>query len=290
MVGTVQDFYDDLSSYYHLIYKDWEASIASQAAALGPILVRECASTMSMTVLDCACGVGTQSLGLAKVGFRIAGTDLSPRAIERARAEALERGLDLRLYVANMLHLNAVPETGCDAVICMDNALPHFSCDEHLALALMQVRQKLRAGGTFVTSIRDYDHWIKERPAVQGPRFFTDAGRRRIAFQLWDWLDERRYTFHLYITCDTPQGWQTQHGVSSYRAVLRDELTSILKGVGFVRVRWMLPAASGFYQPLVLAVAGYLPTERQNQDEVRSSWSPLVRVGRLPIREADGHH
>jgi glycine/sarcosine N-methyltransferase len=256
MAGTVQDFYDDLACNYHLIFEDWEASIASQAAALGPILVRECGSVMPITILDCACGIGTQTLGLARAGFRVTGADLSPRAIERARLEASARSLDLRLHTADMLHLDAVPGTGFDAVICMDNALPHFSCVENLSEAAAQVRKKLRAGGIFVASIRDYDHLIKERPIVERPCFFSDAGRRRIIFQLWDWIDERSYTFHLYITCDTPTGWQTQHGISTYRAVLRDDLTTSLEGVGFVRVRWMLPAESGFYQPLVLAVAG----------------------------------
>ena len=251
MAGTVQDFYDDLSCNYHLIFEDWEASMASQAA-----VVRECGRAMQMRILDCACGIGTQALGLLRAGFCVTGADLSPRAIERARMEASARSLDLRLHVADMLHLDAVPETGFDAVTCMDNALPHFSSNENLTEATAQVRKKRRAGGIFMASIRDYDHLIKERPVVQRPCFFSDAGRRRIIFQLWDWIDERTYTFHLYITRDTPAGWQTQHGVSTYRAVLRDELTTILEGVGFLRVRWRLPAETGFYQPLVLAVAG----------------------------------
>jgi|SRR6202046_2578712 len=122
MAGTVQDFYDDLSSNYHLIFEDWEASIARQAAVLGPILARECGSATPMTILDCACGIGTQALGLARAGFRVTGSDLSPRAIERARVEASARSLDLRLHVADMLHLDAVPGTGFDAVTCMDNS------------------------------------------------------------------------------------------------------------------------------------------------------------------------
>lgn len=255
MAGTVQDFYDDISGNYHLIFEDWETAMASQAAALGSILVRQCSGAAPMTILDCACGIGTQALGLAKAGFRVTGTDFSPRAIERARREASARSLDLQLHVADMLHLDAVPETGFDAVICMDNALPHFSGDEYLTEAAAQVRRKLRPGGIFVASIRDYDRLIQERPVVEGPRFFFDAGRRRIIFQLWDWIDERRYSFHLYITCETPTGWRTQYGISTYRAVLRDELTTILESVGFVRVRWMLPSETGFYQPLVLAVA-----------------------------------
>jgi SAM-dependent methyltransferase len=256
MGEIVGDFYDDLAGNYHLMFEDWEASMARQAAALGPILERACGPAESVRILDCACGIGTQALGLSKLGFRVTGSDVSPCAVERARQEASARGLNLALYVADILKLSDVPETNFDAVVCVDNALPHLSCDERLAEAAIQVRTKLRAGGVFVASIRDYDRLIEERPVVQGPSFFYDAGRRRIVFQLWDWMDERRYTFHLYITRDTRAGWQTHHGVSTYRAVLRDELTRILDAAGFSKVQWLLPAESGFYQPIVLCVAG----------------------------------
>jgi glycine/sarcosine N-methyltransferase len=256
MAEVVRDFYDELAGNYHLMFEDWEASMARQAAALGAIFDRECGPARPLRVLDCACGIGTQALGLAKLGFSVTGSDLSPSAIERARAEAAERGLQLSLYVADLRQLGEVPEAGFDAVICMDNALPHLSSDEHLAEAAAQVRAKLRRGGVFVASIRDYDRLIEERPVVQGPGFLNDGGRRRIVFQLWDWADERRYTFHLYITRESAAGWQTHHGASVYRAVLRDELTRILGGAGFLRVRWLLPSESGFFQPLVVAVAG----------------------------------
>jgi glycine/sarcosine N-methyltransferase len=255
MAGSVGDFYDELASSYHLMFEDWEASMARQAAVLEPLIERECGPASSLRVLDCACGIGTQALGLAKLGFRVTGTDISAQAVERLRLEATQRGLNLSLYVADMLQLSSMPETGFDLVLCMDNALPHLSCGEDLVAAATQVRAKLRTGGTLIVSIRDYDRLIEERPVVQGPVFFSDAGRRRIVFQLWDWLDERRYTFHLYITRDTPAGWQTHHGASRYRAVLRDELTELLERAGFTKVRRLLPDESGFYQPLVLARA-----------------------------------
>jgi glycine/sarcosine N-methyltransferase len=255
MAETVRDFYDELACEYDLMFEDWEASIARQAAVLGSILERECGPANSVRILDCACGIGTQSLGLARCGFRVTGADLSPRAIARARLELSTRGLDCALYVADMRDLSPVPETGFDAVISMDNALPHLLCEDDLVQAAREVGAKLRTGGMFVASIRDYDRLIEERPVVQGPSFFSDGGRRRIVFQVWDWMDERRYQFHLYITRDTPAGWQTHHGVSAYRAVLRDELTGILERAGFVKVRWVLPAESGFYQPVVIGVA-----------------------------------
>src|SRR5581483_7193841 len=223
------------------------------AAALGPILERECGAAASVRVLDCACGTVTQSLGLARRGFHVTGADLSSGAIERARVEASQRRLDLPLYVADMRQLSGLPETGFDAVIAMDNALPHLLSDPDLRQAAAQIRGKLKDGGIVMASIRDYDQLMLERPVVQGPAFFSDGGRRRIVFQLWDWKDERRYRFHLYITRETAAGWETHHDAAEYRCVRRDELGRILSDAGFTDVRWLMPPDTGFYQPIVLA-------------------------------------
>ena len=85
------------------------------------------------------------------------------------------------------------------------------------------------------------------------PAFFQDGVYRRIYHQVWDWTGDRQYTTHLYITQETNAGWTCRHFVSIYRAVLRDELTEFLRRAGFTNVRWLMPADSGFYQPLVLA-------------------------------------
>jgi SAM-dependent methyltransferase len=252
MPETKSAFYDELASYYHLIFEDWEASMARQAAALAPMLQRECRP--GARLLDCACGIGTQMLGLAKAGFELTGSDLSAPAGARARQEAESRGLKIPVFVADMRDLSTVPGT-FDAVIAMDNALPHLESAGGLLRAVEEVRSKLGQGGVFLASIRDYDTLIRELPQVQGPAFYSDAGRRRIVFQLWDWMDERRYRFHLYITCETESGWQTHHAAAAYRAILREELSAVLRVAGFADVRWMMPEESGFYQPVVLARA-----------------------------------
>lgn len=46
------------------------------------------------TVLDAGCGEAATSLALAEKGYTTVGLDLSPTAIELARAEAAKRGLD----------------------------------------------------------------------------------------------------------------------------------------------------------------------------------------------------
>ncbi len=177
MADVVREFYDQLAGAYHLMFEDWEASMARQAAALGPILERECGPAAAVRVLDCACGPGTQTLGLARLGFQVTGVDLSAAAVERARLEASLRGLKARFYAEDMRRLNQIPDTGFDAVICMDNALPHLPGEDDLIRAAVGMRAKLRDGGTLLASIRDYDHLIVERPTVHGPAFLDDGGR-----------------------------------------------------------------------------------------------------------------
>jgi len=254
MDGQVDRFYDGLASVYHLMFENWEASMTRQATALAAIL-EGCGVAGGARVLDCACGIGTQSLGLANSGFRVTGSDVSGGAVERARSEATLRGLEIPFYVADMRNLEAVPVGGFEAVICMDNALPHLPSETEIGKAAGAVRAKLRPGGTFVASIRDYDEILPKRPVVQGPAFYSDDGRRRIVFQVWDWQDDRRYEFHMYVTRETPAGWTDFHGVSRYRAVLRDEVTGVLEANGCRNVRWQVPAESGFYQPVVTATA-----------------------------------
>jgi hypothetical protein len=92
-----------------------------------------------------------------------------------------------------------------------------------------------------------------KRPCVQGPSFYSGEGRRRIVFQIWDWIDHRRYTFHLYVTRELGNEWQTFHTAAVYRVLRREELTVALREARFKTVHWLLPPESGFYQPIVLA-------------------------------------
>ena len=255
MATDVKECYDQLADHYHLIFENWDVSIARQAAVVGALLRRECHGEKVIRILDCACGIGTQTLGLLELGFTVTGCDVSTRAISRAKAEAAKRGFDPSLLVADMIDLRSIVESDFDAVICMDNALPHLKSSEQIIQAAKEIRAKLRFGGLFMGSIRDYDDLVVKRPIVHGPAFYSDEGSRRHVFQIWDWLEERVYVFHLYITRETANGWQTIHAASTYRAILRDELAAALNQGGFKNIRWVFPADSGFYQPIVLAEA-----------------------------------
>ena len=56
-------------------------------------------------VLDVGCGTGEHVLLAASLGLEATGIDVAEAAIERARQKAVERGLEARLVVGNVLDL-----------------------------------------------------------------------------------------------------------------------------------------------------------------------------------------
>ncbi len=93
--------YDEIATLYHLVYPDWNAAIAQQAAALDAI-IRKHVGPAPRSILDVSCGIGTQALGLAALGHAITASDLSSAAVERARREAAQRNLAIDFTVADM--------------------------------------------------------------------------------------------------------------------------------------------------------------------------------------------
>ena len=252
MEDSAESFYDDLAESYHLIFEDWNRSIAAQAGVLGPILERF-TGKVSPYVLDCACGIGTQTIGLAQRGHILVGSDLSTSAIARAKAEAQQRNLDVTFHVADMRKLHAIPERFFDAVLVADNALPHLLTQNDLEHAAVEIVSKLKDSGVLVATVRDYDHLLSYRPTIQAPAFYAKDGSSRFVHQVWQW-DGEQYTVHLYLTVKLPGAWQVKHFVSSYRALRRMDLEKALLAAGFIDIQWMEPGDTSFYQPIVVAM------------------------------------
>jgi glycine/sarcosine N-methyltransferase len=257
MTEQIRSFYDPLAEHYHLIFDDWDKAIDHQGRILDRLIAARTPAG-ALRVLDCACGIGTQSIALAKLGHRVSGADLSPVAVARARSEALKRSLQIDFRVSDMTSMQEITERDFDVVIALDNALPHLSLD-HLTRAAATIKSVLKPGGLFVASIRDYDQILLEKPTIQQPAFYSTHCDRCIVHQVWDWVDEVKYVLHLYITRQTGSGWDSLHFVSEYHCIRREQLSAFLYDVGFEHVEWLMASDSGFYQPIVIAK---LPGER----------------------------
>jgi glycine/sarcosine N-methyltransferase len=251
MAEKVLSFYEALADHYHLIFDDWDKTIERQAGILNPLLAAQgCGHPLK--VLDCACGIGTQALGFANLGHRVVASDLSAAAVKRAKGKAESHGLDISFHVSNMTSLQEIADRDFDVAAVLDNALAHLTA-EQLVCAIKAVGSRLKPNGLFIASIRDYDALLLQKPTMQQPVFYGAEGKRRIVHQVWDWIDEATYTLHLFITAQSGQAWTSHHFVSECRALQRSEVSMVLQSAGFEKIQWLMPAQSGFYQPLVLA-------------------------------------
>lgn len=73
-------------------------------------------------VLDVGCGTGENAVHLAERGHDVTACDFSPHAVEKARVNARERGVDVRFECADVLELT--PDPRFDTVV--DSALFHL--------------------------------------------------------------------------------------------------------------------------------------------------------------------
>ncbi|HEY7034608.1 MAG TPA: class I SAM-dependent methyltransferase [Thermomicrobiales bacterium] len=251
MTHEPSSFYDHLAGDYHLIFADWECAIAWQADVIDR-LIRTELGDRSLSILDCACGIGTQAIGLAQRGHRVHATDISATSVDRARQEARRLGASLTFGVADLRTLATQVDDTFDVVLAFDNALPHLLTEDDVGRAVAGMTSRLRPGGLFLASIRDYDRILAERPTGDPPRAFDDETGRRIVFQLWDWAaDGLNYDLHLFILSRVDDRWDTREYTARYRALRRDELTAVLGRRGLTDVRWLMPDESGYYQPVV---------------------------------------
>lgn len=253
MADSVLQFYEQLAADYHLIFTDWRNAVLQHGAVLDN-LIRAHLGPPPRSVLDCTCGIGTQAIGLATRGYQVHATDLSPAAVRRAEREAGSFGVSLTFGIADFRSLDTQVAGSFEVVMSCDNSVPHLLRDEDLLLAARNMGSKLRADGLLLVSRRDYDQLVQDRPEAELPRLLSGPQGRRVVFQVWDWANSgRTYTLHHFIIKEANGEWHTVHRATAYRALLRDELSTILRAAGFSEVRWHMPAESGYYQPLVTA-------------------------------------
>ena len=162
-----EQFYDSMADHFHLIFEDWDASMRRQGAAIARLLPP---TEEAGVILDAACGIGTQSLSLAAIGYAVEGSDISAAAIARAQREAASRGLTCSFRVDDMRTLKTASAGRYGAVIAMDNALPHLDSDDDIHATFAAMRSRLRPGGKVLVSVRDYARHVQERHTGM-PRF-----------------------------------------------------------------------------------------------------------------------
>ena len=249
-MSITQTFYDNLASQYDKLFLDWQATTQEQAVILDRIFATN-GFDKTANILDCACGIGTQAIGLASIGYNVTGSDISDEEIAEAKERAVKNNVSVRFEHADFCALSNTFAKQFDIVIAMDNALPHMLTGNDLESAIKSIVNQTRNGGMFVASIRDYDALLMDKPPYSPPYIHKTASGQRVSFQTWTWEGDN-YRLIPYIV-DDEDTLQVSKFECEYRATRREEMMKLLLENGCSNVVWMFPEETGFYQPIVIA-------------------------------------
>ena len=249
-MDIVQTFYDNMANQYDKLFENWTATTHEQAHILNRIF-NEYGFDYNAQILDCACGIGTQSIGLAALGYKITASDISDGELKQAKDRAKQNNVIIRFQRADFCRLSESFSEQFDIIIAMDNAIPHMLTRNDLEKAINSIIGQLKKGGIFVASIRDYNKLLEQKPSYSPPYIHRSDNGQRVSFQTWTW-DNENYHLIQYIIDDKDK-LDISKFECEYRAVRRDEFTEILLTAGCSNVVWKMPEETDFYQPIVIA-------------------------------------
>lgn len=245
-------YYNQLAPFYKYIYKDWEESVEKQAGVLDQV-IQEYFGGKVIKILDATCGIGTQSIGLAELGYQLTGTDISTAAIQIAIKAAKTRNLNVDFSVADMSKLEQIYQDPFDLIIACDNAVPHLLSKKEILKTFKGFFNGVNPGGGCLISVRDYASFDKNSQESRlVPRLTHQVEDGRIIlFDLWE-FDGDRYQITTYIL-EEMEGQDLKTTAvrgGKYYCIETDELEHLFLQAGFQKV---ITIRDRYFQPLLVA-------------------------------------
>jgi ubiquinone/menaquinone biosynthesis C-methylase UbiE len=245
---SARDFYDQMAPFYHLIFpQGFDASIERHGSALDAIIRNNFGPTAD-TVLDVSCGIGTQALGLAQLGYQVTASDLAPKAIARAKQEATRRNLSIEFSVADMREVSTVHARQYHVVLSADNSVPHLLTDDDILAAFRSFYRCCRPDGGCIITVRDYEHEDVVNSSVITYGLRQQKGMRYLVFQVRD-PDGPFLDISMFFVQDDGSDTPKTHVMRArYYAITIPRLMQLFEDAGFVDVA---RNDTAFFQPVL---------------------------------------
>jgi glycine/sarcosine N-methyltransferase len=256
--------YEGFSADYDR-FVDWSARLAAEL----PFVERQLQAMGACRVLDAACGTGMHAIALAQRGYAVAGADLSPGMVERARSNAAAAGLEVQFRVAGFGALARTfgrapgPEDprlddppsaassgrrgstrtgpGFDALLCLGNSLPHLLIPAELAAALADFAACLRPGGLLLIQNRNFDRVLARGERWMDPQVHREGEKEWLFLRFYDFEPDGTLTFNLVTLRRGGEGegagdWRQRVAATRLRPLRQAELMAALDTAGFAGI------------------------------------------------------
>lgn len=224
------DFYDYFSSDYDR-FVNWPGRLELEL----PFLEKQLKASNARRILDAACGTGMHAIALAKLGFEVAGADLSEKMIEKSEANAKESCVSVSFKASGFGRLSAAfGSQSFDALLCLGNSLPHLLSVDDLQKALADFESVLRPGGLLIIQNRNFDAVMKTRQRWMEPQSAREGDAEWLFLRFYDFEPDGLINFNiLSLKRQGGQAWQQSILSTPLRPIVSEEFLSMLQAVGF---------------------------------------------------------
>lgn len=145
------DIFGKYASFYDLVYQDKD--YAAEASFVSGLIKKHCLKQGSARVLDIACGTGRHAVELAKKGYPVEGSDLSPQMVAMAKKAAKRDKLKIPFYTESFQSADKI-EKKFDVVLSLFSAINYLTTYKDIHLSLKNIYGLLNDGGIFL-----FDFW-----------------------------------------------------------------------------------------------------------------------------------
>ena len=104
-MDITQTFYNNMACQYDKLFQDWQVTTHEQAVILNNLFA-ESGFDNKARILDCACGIGTQAIGLAAIGYSVTASDISNGELAEATVRAEKNNVKIRFMHADFCALS----------------------------------------------------------------------------------------------------------------------------------------------------------------------------------------
>jgi SAM-dependent methyltransferase len=151
-------------------------------------------------VIDVGCGTGENALELSARGLPVVGVDAAPRAIEKARAKALERSSSAEFLVGDVFALDRLGRRFDTALDC---GLFHVFEDRERPMYVASLASVLEPGAVLQLLC-----FSDQQPGDLGPRRVSQQELRDSFADDWDVVEIVATTFVANLPGGGAQAWR----------------------------------------------------------------------------------
>ena len=142
---------------------DWEKRRVGEDG----FLVKQFKQHNIKKVFDASLGDGCDSVYLLKEGFDVTSNEIDNVFLEKARLNAKEDGVELKLTYLDWRNLDKeLEEESFDAVICLGNSLTYLFKQKDQLQALDQFKRLLKKGGVLIVDERNYQYILDNKEEI----------------------------------------------------------------------------------------------------------------------------